>query len=62
VVANINGSGNNYLTTSITSAMVDDMCWTQSADTLIVVHPDLQPVHHHSGRQRRDLDGHNNYI
>jgi hypothetical protein len=43
-VANINGSGNNYLTTTITSAMVDDMCWTQSADTLIVVHPDLQPV------------------
>ena len=44
VIANINGSGNNYLTTSITSSMVDDMCWTQSADTLIVVHPDLQPV------------------
>jgi len=44
VVANINGSGNNYLTTTITSDMVDDMCWTQSADTLIVVHPDLQPV------------------
>jgi hypothetical protein len=44
VVANINGSGNNYLATSITSDMVDDMCWTQSADTLIVVHPDLQPV------------------
>ena len=44
VVANINGSGNNYLTTGVTSDMVDDMCWTQSADTLIVVHPDLQPV------------------
>jgi hypothetical protein len=44
VVTNINGSGNSYLTTSITSAMVDDMCWTQSADTLIVVHPDLQPT------------------
>jgi hypothetical protein len=44
VVANINGSGNSYLTTTITSDMVDDMCWTQSADTLIVVHPDLQPV------------------
>ena len=43
-VANINGSGNNYLTTTVTSDMVDDMCWTQSADTLIVVHPDLQPV------------------
>jgi hypothetical protein len=44
VVANINGSGNSYLTTTIGSDIVDDMCWTQSADTLIVVHPDLQPV------------------
>jgi hypothetical protein len=44
VVANINGTGNSYLTTSITSDIVDDMCWTQSADTLIVVHPDLSPV------------------
>jgi hypothetical protein len=44
VVANINGTGNSYLTTTITSDIVDDMCWTQSADTLIVVHPDLQPV------------------
>ena len=45
VVTNINASGNPYLAiASITSSMVDDMCWTQSADTLIVVHPDLQPV------------------
>lgn len=44
VIANINSSGNNYLTTTIGSSIVDDMCWTQSADTLIVVHPDLQPV------------------
>ena len=44
VIAAINGGANNYLTTSVTSDMVDDMCWTQSADTLIVVHPDLQPV------------------
>ena len=44
VISNINGSGNNYLTTTIGSDIVDDMCWTQSADTLIVVHPDLQPV------------------
>ena len=44
VVANINSTGNNYLTTTIGSSIVDDMCWTQSADTLIVVHPDLQPV------------------
>jgi hypothetical protein len=44
IVTNINGTGNSYLVTAITSAMVDDMCWTQSADTLIVVHPDLSPV------------------
>lgn len=45
VVANINGSGNNYLTvSSITGAMLSSMCWTQSADTLIIVHPDLQPI------------------
>jgi len=44
VVANINGSGNSYLTTAIGSSIVDDMCWTQSADTLIVVHPDLAPI------------------
>jgi len=42
---NINGTGNSYLyISSLTSDMVDDMCWTQSADTLIVVHPDLQPI------------------
>jgi len=44
VQANINGTGNSYLTTTIGSDIVDDMCWTQSADTLIVVHPDLNPV------------------
>jgi len=42
---NINGTGNSFLTVStVTSSIVDDMCWTQSADTLIVVHPDLEPV------------------
>lgn len=44
VQTNINGGGNPYLTTTIGSTIVDDMCWTQSADTLIVVHPDIQPV------------------
>lgn len=45
VVTNINGSGNNYLAiSSITSALLSDMNWTQSADTMILVHPDLQPV------------------
>ena len=44
VQSNINGTGNSYLTTTIGSSIVDDMCWIQSADTLIVVHPDLNPV------------------
>lgn len=45
VVANINGSGNNYLAvSSITGAMLPNLCWTQSADTLIIVHPDLAPL------------------
>jgi hypothetical protein len=43
-IANINGSGNPYLTTSITSAMLAELNWTQSADTMFVVHPDLAPV------------------
>ena len=43
-IANINASGNPYLATSITGAMLSEICWTQSADTMIVVHPDLQPV------------------
>ena len=40
---NINGSGNNYLTTTIASARLDAMCFTQSADTLIVVEEDMKP-------------------
>jgi len=44
LITNINGSGNNYLTTSITSAMLSQLCWTQSADTMILVHPDLAPT------------------
>jgi hypothetical protein len=44
VVPAINGGANNYLTTSITGAMLAQINWTQSADTLIVVHPDLQPT------------------
>ena len=45
LITNINGSGNDYLTVSdITSARIPTMCWTQSADTLIVVHEDMNPV------------------
>jgi hypothetical protein len=44
-IGNINGSGNDYLTvSSITGAMLSTLHWTQSADTLIVVHPDLAPI------------------
>jgi hypothetical protein len=44
VIDNINGSGNDYLTISgLTADMINTMCWTQSADTLILVHEDLQP-------------------
>lgn len=50
---NINGSGNDYLTTTITSALLDDMDYTQSADTIIITHPDLQP---HSITRTSDTD------
>jgi hypothetical protein len=44
-ITNINGSGNNYLAVaSITGAMLSSICWTQSADTLIIVHQDLNPI------------------
>lgn len=45
VVTNINASGNNYLAvSSLTGAMLSSITWTQSADTLIVVHQDLAPL------------------
>lgn len=44
LVTNINGSGNDYLTTTITSAYIPTMDYAQSADTLIVVHEDMNPV------------------
>ena len=47
LITNINGSGNSYLDTSsvgLTSAKLGTMCWTQSADTLIVVQEDTAPV------------------
>jgi hypothetical protein len=42
-ITNINGSGNPYLTTSITASMLSSIVWTQSADTMIVVQENLQP-------------------
>jgi hypothetical protein len=44
LITAINGGANSFLTTSITGAMLAQINWTQSADTLIVVHPDLPPT------------------
>ena len=47
LITNINATGNAYLDTSgvgLTSARLGTMCWTQSADTLIVVQEDLAPI------------------
>lgn len=43
-ITNINGSGNDYLSvTKITDSIIPEMCWAQSADTLIIVHKDMIP-------------------
>jgi hypothetical protein len=45
LVTNINGSGNDYATvTNVTSSILSTMCWTQSADTLILTHKDINPI------------------
>src|SRR5210317_626206 len=45
LVTDINGSGNDYLTVaSLTAAILPEMNWVQSADTVIVVHEDLPPT------------------
>ena len=47
LITNINASGNDYLDTTgygLTSDHLDHLCWTQSADTLIIVDEDAQPV------------------
>lgn len=44
LITDINGTGNDYLTTTITSERLSDLCWTQSADTLIAVNQDMPPV------------------
>tara|TARA_R110000787_G_scaffold31316_2_gene83189 strand:- start:10703 stop:13156 length:2454 start_codon:yes stop_codon:yes gene_type:complete len=43
LVTGINGSGNNYLATSIGSATLADMYYTQSADTLVLVQESMAP-------------------
>jgi len=41
----INGGGNDFLTVAaVTSAILPEMNWVQSADTVIVVHEDLEPI------------------
>lgn len=45
LITNINGTGNPYLAvTAVTSSILSTMCWTQSADTLIITHKDINPV------------------
>jgi hypothetical protein len=47
LITNINGTGLNYLDTSsigLFGPRLNTMCWTQSADTLLVVHEDLAPI------------------
>jgi hypothetical protein len=43
LVTNINGSGNDYLTTTISSTNIATMDFAQSADTLIIVQEDMAP-------------------
>ena len=46
-VLDINGGTLDYLDTSsygLTGARLGTINWTQSADTLIIVHPDIQPI------------------
>ena len=41
----INGGGNDFLTVAaVTSSILPQMNWVQSADTVIVVHEDLEPI------------------
>lgn len=47
LITNINGTGNSFLSTSgvgLTGSTLNNIVWTQSADTLIVVHPDVAPI------------------
>jgi hypothetical protein len=47
LITAINGGGNDYLDTSalgLTGTRLANIVWTQSADTLIVVHPDINPI------------------
>ena len=43
LITNINGSGNDYLTTPWTLAQVQEMDFIQSLNTMIIVHEDVAP-------------------
>lgn len=43
LVTDINGSGDDWLASPFTLAQLDEMDFTQSADTMIMVHPNVQP-------------------
>lgn len=45
LITAINGGANSYLSvTAVTSSILATMCWTQSADTLIITHKDINPI------------------
>lgn len=43
LITNINGTGNNYLVTTVSSTYLNEINWTQSADTLILTNEDMVP-------------------
>ena len=44
LITDINGSGDDYLDVpKITDSIIGDMCWAQSADTLIITHQSVIP-------------------
>jgi hypothetical protein len=45
LITAINGGANDYLSISaLTSSILANMVWTQSADTLIITHKDINPI------------------
>jgi hypothetical protein len=45
LVTNINGSGNDFATVAaLTAAILPEVNWVQSADTVVMVHEDLEPI------------------
>jgi len=43
-ITDINGTGNDFLSVpKITDSVIPEMCWAQSADTLVIVYDGMQP-------------------